>query len=89
MTAADSTIRQTLTGGNGRSDSTGETFYYQFDVPPGRPELNASVTLADNPNNVFDAWLVSPSGEAQAFAAAEAGISGICNTFCRRNPAIT
>jgi hypothetical protein len=55
-------FRQTLTGGNGRSDSTGQTFYYQFDVPPGRPELNASVTLADNPNNPFTMWLVSPNG---------------------------
>jgi hypothetical protein len=55
-------FRQALTGGNGRSTSTGETFYYQLDVPPGRPELNASVTLADNPNNPFTMWLVSPNG---------------------------
>jgi hypothetical protein len=59
---------QTLTGGNGRSFNTGQEFYYQLDVPAGRPELNASVTLADNPHNPFSAWLISPSGEAQAFA---------------------
>lgn len=57
-------FRQTLTGGNGRSASTGETFYYQLDVPSGRPELNATVTLADNPNNPFTMWLVSPNGNA-------------------------
>ncbi len=57
-------FHQTLTGGNGRSASTGETFYYQLYVPPGRPELNATVTLADNPNNPFTMWLVSPNGNA-------------------------
>ena len=40
-------------------------------MPAGRPELNATVTLANNPNNPFDAWLVSPQGEALAFAANE------------------
>lgn len=57
---------QTLTGGNGRSLITGQTFYYQLAVPQGRPELNANITLADNPNNPFTAFLVSPSGEARA-----------------------
>lgn len=49
-------------GGSGRSPSTGETFYYQLDVPAGRPELNANVTLAENPNNPFTMFLVDPSG---------------------------
>ncbi len=57
-----------LTGGNGRGFQTGEMFTYQINLPANRPELSATVTLADNPNNVFDAWLVNPSGEAQAFA---------------------
>ena len=57
---------QTLTGGNGRSVVTGQTFYYQLDLPQGRPELNATVALADNPNNPFTAFLISPSGEARA-----------------------
>jgi hypothetical protein len=57
-----------LTGGNGREFQAGQAFYYQINVPANRPELNATVTLADNPNNVFDAWLINPSGEAQAFA---------------------
>jgi subtilisin family serine protease len=62
---------QTLTGGNGRSTVTGQEFYYQLDVPAGRPELNAAIKLADNPNNPFSAFLISPTGEAVAFAANE------------------
>jgi len=64
-------FNQTLTGGNGRSSITGQTFYYELDVPAGRPELNASVELADNPNNPFTAFLVSPSGEALGIGANE------------------
>ena len=56
-----------LTGGNGRAVNTGQTNYYQVDVPAGRPELNATVTLADNPNNQMYAWLVDPAGNAEAF----------------------
>ena len=62
---------QMLTGGNGRGLATGQTFYYQLSVPAGLPELNASVALANNPNNPFTEWLVSPSGEALAQAANE------------------
>jgi hypothetical protein len=56
-----------LTGGNGRTSFTGVTKYYQVDVRPNAPALNAYVTLADNPNNQTYAWLIDPSGEAQAF----------------------
>jgi hypothetical protein len=56
-----------LTGGNGRSSFTGVSEYYQVDVRPGAPELNAYVTLANNPNNQTYAWLIDPSGQAQAF----------------------
>lgn len=58
------TFRQAVTGGNGRSTSTGETFYYQLNVPSGRPELNAMVTLANNPNNPFTVFLINPNGQA-------------------------
>jgi hypothetical protein len=64
-----STFTGTLTGGNGRAINTGQEFYYQLNLPAGRPELNASIKLANNPNNPFDAWLVSPTGEALAFSA--------------------
>ncbi|MGA2528204.1 MAG: S8 family serine peptidase [Acidimicrobiales bacterium] len=56
-----------LTGGNGRTSFTGVTDYYQVDVGPHSPALNAYVTLADNPNNQTNAWLIDPSGQAQAF----------------------
>ena len=56
-----------LTGGNGRQVITGQAAYYQFDLPAGEPALNSTVTLADNPNNFTNAWLIDPRGEAEAF----------------------
>jgi hypothetical protein len=56
-----------LTGGNGRASFTGVTEYYQVNVPAGQPALNAYVTLANEADNQTYAWLVDPSGEAQAF----------------------
>ncbi len=56
-----------LTGGNGRSVVNGETEYYQVDVPARAPALNASVNLADNPDNQTNAWLIDPSGQAEAY----------------------
>ena len=55
-----------LTGGNGRASFTGVTQYYQFDIPSGDPAINASVTLAKNPNNQLNVYLIDPSGQAQA-----------------------
>jgi len=57
-----------LTGGNGRQFNDGQTDYYQVNLPAGLPELNATVTLANNPNNQVYAWLVDPSGAAVSFA---------------------
>jgi subtilisin family serine protease len=62
-------FQQTLTGGNGRQVNVGQEFDYELDVGANQPELNASVALADNPNNPFTAFLVGPNGEAQAVAA--------------------
>lgn len=64
---------QTLTGGNGRQFNVGQSFTYQMDVAAGQRELNAAVKLADNPNNPFSAYLISPDGEALAFASNELG----------------
>ncbi|HEY1652217.1 MAG TPA: S8 family serine peptidase [Acidimicrobiales bacterium] len=61
------TFSGVLTGGNGRASYTGVTEYYQFNLPAGDPEINASVTLANNPNNQFYVWLIDPSGQSQAF----------------------
>jgi hypothetical protein len=62
------TFSGVLTGGNGRQVNTGQANYYQLKLPAGQPELNASITLADDPGNQTYAWLVDPSGNAQAFA---------------------
>jgi Peptidase inhibitor I9 len=56
-----------LSGGNGRASFTGVAEYYQLDLPAGEPALNATVTLANNPNNQMYVWLIDPSGQAQAF----------------------
>ncbi len=71
----------TATGGDAFSPVTGPAAYYQLDLPAGRPELNATVTVAD-PDVPFDAWLVSPSGEALAHSAnafPNADFSGLIN----------
>jgi hypothetical protein len=62
---------QTLTGGNGRESIIGQEFYYQVNVPSGARELNASIDLANNPNNPFTAFLINPSGNAQSQASNE------------------
>ena len=63
-----SSFTGTTTGGNGRGVISGQTFYYQLNVPSGAPELNANVALANNPNQTFGAWLVDPAGEAVAYS---------------------
>ena len=65
--AGSHSFTDTLTGGNGRAGNTGQTAYYNLDVPAGAPELNASVKLANDPNDEFYDELVSPSGNAVAF----------------------
>ena len=57
---------QTLTGGNGRGAVSGQAFYYQIPIGANTPELNASVQLADNPNNPFQAELIDPNGVAES-----------------------
>ncbi len=62
------TFTGTLTGGNGRQSDTGVADFYQVDIPPGLPELNASVSTP-NAANTFVAELVDPAtGEAASTA---------------------
>ena len=63
--AGNHSFLDTLTGGNGRAGNTGQTAYYNLDVPAGAPELNANITLANDPNDEFYDELVSPSGNAR------------------------
>ena len=62
------TFTGTLTGGNGRELSTGQTAYYQVEVPAGLGALNASVDTGNADNTLF-AELVDPSGNAASAAA--------------------
>jgi len=57
----------TLTGGNGRELSTGQTAYYEMAVPSGTSALNVSVNTK-NANNTLFAELVDPSGDAVSAA---------------------
>jgi hypothetical protein len=57
----------TLTGGNGRELSTGQTVYYQGEVSAGTRALNVSVDTY-NANNTLFAELVDPSGNAVSAA---------------------
>jgi Subtilase family/Peptidase inhibitor I9 len=63
-------FNQTLTGPNGRGEGVG--FHYNIDVAAGTAELNAAVNLPGNPNNPYQAMLVSPGGNAVAFGSSVA-----------------
>jgi subtilase family protein/peptidase inhibitor I9 len=65
--AGNQTFSGTVTGGNGRAPISGQEFFYQLDVPAGKPELNATITVQD-PGNQFGAYLIDPQGEAVAYA---------------------
>jgi subtilisin family serine protease len=62
------TVIGTLTGGNGRQSSTGQTAYYQVDLPSGLPALNASIDTGNAGNTMF-AELIDPNGDAVSAAA--------------------
>jgi hypothetical protein len=57
----------TLTGGNGRETETGQTAYYEVNLPSGEPALNVTVSTGNSGNTMF-AELVDPSGEAASAA---------------------
>jgi hypothetical protein len=61
------TVTGTLTGGNGRAANTGQTAYYQVQIPSGVQALNVSADTG-NVNNPLFAELVNPSGGAASVA---------------------
>jgi hypothetical protein len=65
--SGNQTFSGTITGGNGRAPISGQEFFYQLDVPAGKPELNATITVQD-PGNQFGAYLINPQGQAVAYA---------------------
>ena len=67
--APSTTVTGTLTGGNGRTPSTGQTAYYQVDVPAGLSALNVQVNTPSASNTLL-AELVDPvTGQAVSTAA--------------------
>jgi hypothetical protein len=78
--APTTTFTGTLTGGNGRSAGTGQTAYYQVQIPSGLAALNATVSTSNASNTLF-AELVDPSGEAVSSAS-----NGLLGTSPVGNP---
>ena len=70
--APSTTVTGTLTGGNGRTPSTGQTAYYQVDVPAGLSALNVQATTPSASNTLL-AELVDPSGQAVSGATNASG----------------
>ena len=64
--SGNQTFSGTITGGNGRAPISGQEAFYQLQVPAGKPELNATITVQD-PGNQFGAYLINPQGEAMAY----------------------
>jgi hypothetical protein len=62
------TFTGTLTGGNGRAASTGQTNYYQVQIPAGLKALNLQVSTQDA-SNTFFAELVDPATNEAASSA--------------------
>jgi hypothetical protein len=71
VTAAPKKFVETLRGGNGRSTFGGVTGYFKLQVPAGLPELNSLVQLSGNKHSPFTASLISPTGQALAFASSQ------------------
>jgi hypothetical protein len=57
-----------LTGGNGRAGSEAQTNTYFFDMPGGKTDLDVSVALADDPNDLLVAFLVDPNGQTVGYS---------------------
>ena len=66
--APTTTVTGTLTGGNGRAFTTGQTSYYQVRIPSGMEALNVSVATGNANNQIF-AELVDPSGNSVSASA--------------------
>ena len=66
VTKAGTTFTQTLTGGNGRANFTGQAFYYQLKVPANLAALNATVKLSADPGSNYTIALIDPAGDTVA-----------------------
>jgi hypothetical protein len=59
-------FRTTLVGGNGRGGVPAQTFFYNFDVPAGRPALDVQASLGSQNDDPFYGYLVDPQGSVVA-----------------------
>jgi hypothetical protein len=57
-----------LTGGNGRSGAAAASDTYAFTVPSDQRDLDVSVALADDPQDIFVAELVDPTGQTVSYS---------------------
>jgi hypothetical protein len=57
-----------LTGGNGRSGAQAVANTYVFNVPNGESDIDVSVALANDPNDIFIADLVDPNGQTVSYS---------------------
>ena len=57
-----------LRGGNGRGGTPSQTFFYNVDVPAGKPALDVTTALAGNNNDPYYAYLIDPNGQTAAQA---------------------
>jgi hypothetical protein len=57
-----------LTGGNGRDGLDAQANTYFFNVPPGQRDLDASVTLANDPNDTVIGYLIDPNGQTVGYS---------------------
>ncbi|HEY7010287.1 MAG TPA: S8 family serine peptidase [Jatrophihabitantaceae bacterium] len=62
-TASGGRYTGVITGGNARPVSPAQTFSYGFTVPKGQRDLDVSLTLAQDPNEIVDLVLLDPNGE--------------------------
>lgn len=74
--APTTTFTGTLTGGNGRAPSTGQSAYYQLQVPAGEPALAADITVASK-QDTFYAQLIAPDGMVGSMASSSLAANGL------------
>ncbi len=56
-----------LTGGNGRQGNTGQTNYYQSNVPSGRHSLAADISLTTNKTDTVVAYFINPQNQTVGY----------------------
>ncbi len=74
------TFSGVLTGGNGRAGAEAATNTYAFHVPWGQNDLNVSVALANDPNDIFIAELVNPNGQTVGYTTNAVGFNSLAVT---------